>query len=230
MTIEEKIEVMRAFSEGKKIQSTINTPMGIEWEDDGVPSWNWEWNDYRIKPKKEKNSPITTNREPSEQLSKPWSGRDLQGTSIKETAKKNYKGIKKVNVNRMIEVMQAFAEGKKIESRSITHYEDIWRDDFNPNWNWYDLDYRIKEMPPIMTNKQLSEWLSRNKGQKSELNDGDPTFVSFVHSYPLSQENDPVSGNLVIRSWGSHDWVYPTVDIYERDCIGPCESYVTPLE
>jgi hypothetical protein len=44
----EKIAVMQAFLDGKKIQWTGG---GSEWSDfDGEPIWNWLQYDYRIKP------------------------------------------------------------------------------------------------------------------------------------------------------------------------------------
>lgn len=49
MTTQEKIEVMKAYDEGKKIQGRIRA--GEKWDDCvGVPHWNWGINDYRIKP------------------------------------------------------------------------------------------------------------------------------------------------------------------------------------
>lgn len=49
MTTQEKIEVMKAYAEGKKIQwSPKDTP---DWNDCvGCPDWNWGVIDYRIKP------------------------------------------------------------------------------------------------------------------------------------------------------------------------------------
>ena len=51
MTTQEKIEVMKAYAEGKEIQTRCKTDM--EWADwvvRGEPKWNWEELDYRIKP------------------------------------------------------------------------------------------------------------------------------------------------------------------------------------
>ena len=53
MTTQEKIEVMQAYAEGKKIEwRTIGSPKKwVEWTYSDEPSWNWVVNDYRIKPK-----------------------------------------------------------------------------------------------------------------------------------------------------------------------------------
>ena len=51
MSIWEKIEVMKAFAEGKKIQSS---DLGQDrWVDCCSPTWNWLGYDYRIKPEAE---------------------------------------------------------------------------------------------------------------------------------------------------------------------------------
>lgn len=49
MTTQEKIEVMEGFVEGKKIQ--WRPKFDIKWDDCVYgPDWNWNMNDYRIKP------------------------------------------------------------------------------------------------------------------------------------------------------------------------------------
>ena len=42
-------------------------------------------------------------------------------------------------IDGMIKVMQAFADGEKIEE----YYGD-WYDTLTPSWNWADFNYRIK--------------------------------------------------------------------------------------
>ncbi len=48
-TIEEKVEIYRAYLNGKQIQwkSEMNE---IDWEDINAPSFNYETCDYRVKP------------------------------------------------------------------------------------------------------------------------------------------------------------------------------------
>lgn len=50
MDINKQIEVMKAYSGGKQIEYK---PIGTikDWEDCSVPTWNFEDNEYRIKPK-----------------------------------------------------------------------------------------------------------------------------------------------------------------------------------
>ena len=49
-TIQEMIDIMQAYQEGKQIQ--IYDKMHKQWVDD-EPNWNWSLHDYRIKPEPE---------------------------------------------------------------------------------------------------------------------------------------------------------------------------------
>ena len=120
-----------------------------------------------------------------------------------------------------IEVMQAYVDGKQIQIRAAGNNKRDW-EDFNfgePCWDWYETEYRIKpeEKPVRMTNRQLAEWLARGFGSWKTRRS--PTVYMDI-SYPIFEENTPVSDSFHIRPWGSDDWVEPTVDIYERDCKG----------
>lgn len=75
----------------------------------------------------------------------------------------------------------------------------------------------IEEEPQIMTNRQLSEWCGKRKGEYTYL---DYNHVFSAFEYRKDAENKPVYNDLRIRPWDSEEWVLPTVDIYERDCKG----------
>jgi len=117
----------------------------------------------------------------------------------------------------MIAVMQAYEEGKKIQTRMIG--KDGWWNNESPSWDWNHHEYRIKpeEKPKRMTNRQLAEWLARGFG--SWKTKRCPTVYMDI-SYPIFEEDTPVSDSFHIRPWGSDEWIEPTVDIYERDCKG----------
>ena len=54
MNTKEKIEVMEAFESGKPIQISDRFSGGWgDWTSDLAPAWNWEDNDYRVKPEPE---------------------------------------------------------------------------------------------------------------------------------------------------------------------------------
>lgn len=52
MTTEEQIEVMKAFVEGKEIESKVYN--GEDWTLCKFPFWNWSTCEYRIKPEPQK--------------------------------------------------------------------------------------------------------------------------------------------------------------------------------
>lgn len=120
-----------------------------------------------------------------------------------------------------IAVMQAYVDGKQIQIRATRINKSDWVDSYGePHWDWEFFDYRVKpqeEKPVRMTNRQLAEWLSRGFGSWKMRRS--PT-VCMDMSYPTFEENISVPNDILIRPWGSDDWVEPTVDIYERDCKG----------
>lgn len=51
------------------------------------------------------------------------------------------------NIDKMIEVMQAYKDGAEIEY-SLRPYTGYWNDAATPTWSWDSIDYRIKEPEP----------------------------------------------------------------------------------
>lgn len=78
-----------------------------------------------------------------------------------------------------------------------------------------------EEKPTLMTNRQLAEWLAKGNGERKLI---DETTVSSERIYFDEEENQPVREDMVIRSWGSDEWVEPTLEIYERDCKSYCRT------
>ena len=82
---------------------------------------------------------------------------------------------------------------------------------------WYLL-YPYEEPPKKrMTYRQLSEWLAKGNGQYTTDN---YVRIYVGYGYHRGKENNEVDRCVIIRPWGSEEWVEPTVDIYERDCKG----------
>lgn len=73
----------------------------------------------------------------------------------------------------------------------------------------------VIEEKTLMTERQLAEWLASGFGE--QMYEGE-NLSSHNRYYDLRFENSSVSDNVLIRPWGSDEWVEPTVDIYERDC------------
>lgn len=75
------------------------------------------------------------------------------------------------SIESMIEVLQAYKDGKKVEFRNATHYPE-WTacDSTGPAWNFYESEYRIAPEPRkkvkleawLMTNGQLT-WYDMSK-------------------------------------------------------------------
>jgi len=58
MTTQEKISALQAFLDGKLIQFKYKS--NIEWFNCSTPVWNFEDNDYRIKPESSKPEALKT--------------------------------------------------------------------------------------------------------------------------------------------------------------------------
>jgi len=54
MTTKEKIEIMQAYTRGEEIEMRLAYCEEYEWAFAGLPVWNWEKFEYRIKPKEPK--------------------------------------------------------------------------------------------------------------------------------------------------------------------------------
>ena len=68
-------------------------------------------------------------------------------------------------VKEMLPVLQAFADGKTIESRYIKGDKSLWYDDEDPSFD-DDLEYRIKSEPKFRPFKNAKEcWQEMQKHQ-----------------------------------------------------------------
>lgn len=113
-----------------------------------------------------------------------------------------------------IEVMKAYLEGKAIQCRNKGKEDDYWKNVEHPDWNWIYVDYRVKPEEPkkIMTYRQLAELLAKGYG---ELRYRHNLLVKTHFRYDINNEDKP-KNDVVIRPWGSDEWLEPTVDIYEE--------------
>ena len=65
-----------------------------------------------------------------------------------------------MELKEMIEVMQHFDNGGKVESRYISDEKSRWNLISTPTWDWFDYEYRIKEQKPKVT---IEKWLCKDK-------------------------------------------------------------------
>ena len=69
-------------------------------------------------------------------------------------------------VNKLLPFIQAFSEGKTIQSKCITDDISLWWDDNNPTFEVDDFDYRIKSEPKYRPFKNAEEcWNEMQKHQ-----------------------------------------------------------------
>lgn len=70
-----------------------------------------------------------------------------------------------MTIKEQIEVMQAYADGKKVQCKSKHIDDDMWVDSSNPSWNFACLDYRIKHEPKYRpyndTAEMITDWMER---------------------------------------------------------------------
>lgn len=84
----------------------------------------------------------------------------------------------------LMPIIQAFAEGKEIESRCIKGDKSLWYDDEDPSFD-NDLEYRIKPEPKYrqFANEEecWTEMLKHNPfGWLKDKNDGHRTLITVV--------------------------------------------------
>lgn len=120
----------------------------------------------------------------------------------------------KDRIKKQIEVMEAYLEGKDIQ---VSYGGGIWEDTEHPEWTWDVIKYRVKpdevdEPKKLMTYRQLSELMAKGYG---ELRYRHNLLVKTHFKYDVNNENK-TKDDVLIRPWGSDEWLEPTVDIYEE--------------
>lgn len=72
-----------------------------------------------------------------------------------------------MNIDEMIEVMQAYRDGAKIETK-IKGATGVWAEAAHPLWEWFSKDYRVKKEPRTLTLWRLAnsnmEWRVAKEG------------------------------------------------------------------
>lgn len=66
----------------------------------------------------------------------------------------------------ILPILQAFSEGKTIQSRCITDETPLWWDDNNPTFEIDDFDYRIKPEPKYRSFRNAEECWNEMKKHK----------------------------------------------------------------
>ena len=88
-------------------------------------------------------------------------------------------------IKKMLPILQAFVDGKTIESRCIKGDKSLWYDDEDPSFD-NDFEYRIKPEPRYRSFKDAEEcWNEMQKHQPFgwiKDRDGDKTFIGSINS------------------------------------------------
>ena len=85
----------------------------------------------------------------------------------------------------LLPIIQAYAEGKAIESRCIKGDKSLWYDDEDPSFD-DDLEYRIKPEPTYRQFKDVEEcWMEMQKHQPfgwlKSKKDGYYSFITMLN-------------------------------------------------
>ena len=88
-------------------------------------------------------------------------------------------------IKKMLPILQAFVDGKTIESRCIKGDKSLWYNDEDPSFD-NDFEYRIKPEPRYRPFKDAEEcWNEMQKHQPFgwiKDRDGDKTFIGSINS------------------------------------------------
>lgn len=117
--------------------------------------------------------------------------------------------------NEMIKILNAYKRGKKIECRFRDRtMRDSWSYIEKPDWNWALYEYRVKQEPRRMTNKELKEWLKRNCGQYSipSPNSFIGVHVKTQFGYGIEKDDELVKEGIQIRAWYESEWHEPLIE------------------
>lgn len=79
----------------------------------------------------------------------------------------------------MIAVMQAFADGKKIQITGDEEWED-WLIDMEPGWDWVHNDYRIKPEPKYRPYANAEECFADAQKHNEWILDNDGNFLKVL--------------------------------------------------
>ena len=97
----------------------------------------------------------------------------------------------------LLPIIQAFAEGKAIESRCIKGDKSLWYDDEDPSFD-NDLEYRLKPEPKYLPFKNAEEcWQEMLNHHPFGWLKGDKCFYKIVSVSNIDVSMANVSGDIV---------------------------------
>ena len=101
----------------------------------------------------------------------------------------------------LLPIIQAFAEGKAIESRCIKGDKSLWYDDEDPSFD-NDLEYRLKTEPKYLPFANAEEcWQEMLKHHPFGWLKGDKCFYNIVSVSNIDVSMANVSDDIVILNF-----------------------------
>lgn len=101
----------------------------------------------------------------------------------------------------LLPIIQAYAEGKAIESRCIKGDKSLWYDDEDPSFD-NDFEYRLKPEPKYRPFKNAEEcWQEMSKHQPFGWVSGNNCFYNIVSVSNIDVSMANVSGDIVILNF-----------------------------
>ena len=99
-------------------------------------------------------------------------------------------------IKKMLPILQAFADGKTIESRCIKGDKSLWYDDEDPSFD-NDLEYRLKPEPkyrPFENTEECWEEMLKHQpfGWVKSINNKDSEV--FIHCTAITKEDGILTG------------------------------------
>lgn len=68
-------------------------------------------------------------------------------------------------------VMQAFLDGKEIESRIPDNGDDSWEVNKHPGWTWGICEYRVKQLPEFKMDRDKYNRISKRLEDRYDLDE-----------------------------------------------------------
>lgn len=94
----------------------------------------------------------------------------------------------------MIEVMQAFQNGKAIEVTLLKNYGDAeWKKTTDPAWNWHVCDYRVVIAKPVINWSHVNpeyHWMATDDDGETYLYKTKPMIDSYLNRWNYEGPHD----------------------------------------
>lgn len=112
-------------------------------------------------------------------------------------------------------------------NESVSDFNFMCKDTRSYPSSWA-LIYPYEEPPKQrMTHRQLAEWCAKGNGERGERTaTGFTTVVSATYCYIGDSAYEEINKDMMIRSWGSDEWIEPTYERYLMDCKGVTQDEI----